>query len=441
MAWKVSVPGVAWSCPIVVGDKVFVTTAVADGQPKPRGGGGRWRRRWRSGRWRRRAAGRWRTGGGGGRGGPDKEYTWKVVCLDRTTGKELWATKAAVGKPKYGTHGSNTFASETPVSDGERVYAYFGASGTVIAYDLAGKEVWKKDIGAFPMQNNWGTSSSPVVHDGMLFVQCDNEEKSFLVAFDAKTGEQKWKVDRAEKTNWSTPVHLEDEGPHRPGRRRRAARSAGTTRRTAKWCGNWRSAAGSATPPRSAIDERLYFGTGAWAAAVAAAGRAVAVPGGGPGGGGRPGGGGAGAGTLFAVKAGATGDISLKDGETTSDGVAWSAPRAAPAAATPLVYDGYRVHPGPARRAVSCFDAKTGKAEYTKERIPKAGAFWASPWAYDGKVFCLDETGTTHVLKAGATFEVLRHEHARQGPVLVHPGGGRRERLPPRAWTALYCVK
>jgi outer membrane protein assembly factor BamB len=401
VAWKVSVPGVAWSCPIVVGDRVFVTTAVADGQPKPGGGFGGGRPGGGGG-----PPGGGRPGGGGGRGagGPDKVYTWKVVCLDKATGKELWAKPAADGKPKYGTHGSNTFASETPVSDGERVYSYFAASGIVIAHDLAGKEIWKKEIGAFPAQNNWGTSSSPAVYDGVLFIQCDNEEKSFLLALDARTGEQKWKVDRQERTNWSTPYLWKTKD-----RTDLVVGGSGRVRGYNPADGKviWELAIGggqsNATPVGDA--ERLYFGTGGMGG-----GRPGGFGGGGgrPGGGaGGPGGGGAGAGTLFAIKAGATGDITPKAGEKSSDGMAWAAKGAAPGAASPLVLDGHVYTLDRQGGQVTCLDAKTGEQKY-KERIPNAGAFWASPWAYDGKVFCLDETGTTHVLKAGPTFEVLR---------------------------------
>lgn len=399
VAWQVTVPGVAWSCPIVVGDKVIVTSAVAPGQPKPRGGGG-------FGGGGPPGGGGFQPGGGrpgGGRGaGPDKEYTWNVVCLDRATGKAVWSATAAVGKPKYGTHGSNTFASETPASDGERVFSYFGANGVVIAHDLAGKELWKKEVGVYPMQNGWGCSSSPVVYDGKVFVQCDNEEKSFLVAFDAKTGDEKWRVSRTERTNWSTPYIWKTKD-----RTDLVVGGSGKVRGYNPADGKvvWELAVGGgqANASPTGDDERLYFGTGMGGGRPA---------GGAPGGGGRPGGGGAGGGvgmgTLFAIKAGATGDISLKAGETSNAGVAWAAPRAAPGAASPVVYDGYVYTLERQGGQVSCFDAKTGQPAYSKERIPNAKAFWASPWAHGGQIFCLDEDGVTHVIKAGPTFEVVR---------------------------------
>ena len=342
-------------------------------------------------------------GGGGRSGGPDKVYTWKVLCLDRKTGKEIWSKTAAEGKPKYGTHGSNTFATETPVSDGTNIYAYFAANGTVVAYDFTGKELWKKNIGAFPSMANWGTASSPAVDNGKVFIQCDNEEKSFVIALDAKTGEQAWKVNRSEKTSWSTPYIWKT-------KKRTELVLLGGNKAIGYNPENgkviWELAIGgggqcNTTPVGD--EERLYIGS--------SMGGGGSRPGGF--GGGRPGGssgsssGASNSGTLFAVNTGAEGEINTKPGESNKQ-LAWSAPKAMPSAASPVIYNGYLYTFDRQGGTVSCFNIKTGKAEYTKERIPNARAVWASPWAYDGKIFCLDESGTTHVLKAGATFEVLR---------------------------------
>ncbi len=382
--WKTKLTGVAWSCPIVVGDKVLLATAYADGQPKPasRGAGG--------------GGGRPGGGGapGGGRGGNTLSYQWSVLAYDLNTGKELWTAKAGEGKPRYGTHGSNTFASETLASDGKSVFAYFGATGKVFAFDLEGKELWQADVGVYPSQNNWGTSSSPIVHDGKLFVQCDNEEKSFLVAFNTTDGKQAWRVERKEKTNWCTPTIWETKD-----RTELVVGGTGKLRSYNPADGKlyWELSTGGGQANASPVadGERLYFG-----ASMGGGGR------------GRGGAGGAAptagvSGTLYAVKAGATGDITPKAGESTSEGVVWSVPRSVPAAATPLVYDGNIYLFERQGGMASCYDAATGKANYAKERITGAGAIWASPWAYDGKVFAIDETGKTFVLKAGKSFELL----------------------------------
>jgi hypothetical protein len=392
VAWKATIPGAAWSCPIVVGDKVFVTTAVTENQKKPSGGFG---------------------GGGGGKGGPpgggkgggfgggkapDVVYQYKIICLDRATGKPAWDVTAHEGKPTQPTHGSNTFASETPACDGERVYAYFGNTG-LYCYDLAGKPVWKKDVGSFPMMGGWGTSSSPVVHGGKVFIQCDNEKSSFLAAFDGRTGDQVWKKDRTEKSGWSTPYLWKTKDRTDlvvlGGQKIRGYNPADGA---VVWELNIGGGQCSASP--TSDDDHLYGGTGG-------------MGGGRPGGGGPPGGqppgfpkGGGNGGTMFAVKPGAKGDITPKMGETTSAGVAWSVPRVWPAASSPLAYRGKVYLLDRNNMIVTCVDTKTGKTDYA-ERIPQARAFWASPWADDGKVFCLDQDGQTHVLKAGATFEVL----------------------------------
>lgn len=109
-----------------------------------------------------------------------RSHAWKVVCLDAVSGKTLWSEEAIKSKPRLGTHRDNTYASETPVTDGRHIVAYFGMTG-VFCYDLDGKELWKKDLGNFPMQNEWGTASSPIIHNGLLFLQVDNEKESFLM--------------------------------------------------------------------------------------------------------------------------------------------------------------------------------------------------------------------------------------------------------------------
>ena len=257
IAWKAKLPGVAWSQPVVWDDRIFVTTAITDNQPKPSVGqqpvrGGQSRNGFGPSAGRRRNGGspapdgqpatpgadvapkadsddtpqtigkdgpdRSRsegTGGGPGRTGrggfgrgsqpPDQVYRWMLMCLDRKSGRVLWEQLAHEGKPTIATHRSNTFASETPVTDGKYVYAYFGMTG-LYAYDLDGKLVWSKNLGSFPMMMGWGTGSSPALDAHRLFLQCDNEQQSFMVALDKETGNELWRIAREEKSNWSTPL-------------------------------------------------------------------------------------------------------------------------------------------------------------------------------------------------------------------------------------------
>lgn len=396
VAWKAEVPGVAWSSPIVVGDKVILTTAVTENQKKPapggfgggfgKGGGGK-------------GGGGFGKGGFGGGKPPDAVYKFEIVCLDRATGKPVWSKTAAEKKPLIAAGMGNSFASETPVSDGERVYAYFGAHG-LYCFDLAGKKLWDKDLGAYQMQMGFGSGSSPVLDGDRIFIKCDNEEKSFLIALDKKDGKELWKKGRTEKTSWATPVV-------------------------------WKNKARTEVVCLASSRVRSYDpanGDVLWEMTWTASGGGKGGPGGGfPGGGGRGGSGGYGAASpasndemivfgsagpfgaspLFAVKAGAKGDITLKGDATSGDHVLWSAKGMTPSIASPLLYDGHVYTLEQRGGMISCIDARTGKAAYTKERLDRARGFTSSPWAADGKVYCLDASGQTFVVKAGPKFELL----------------------------------
>jgi outer membrane protein assembly factor BamB len=411
--WKVTVPGVAWSSPIVVGDKIFISTAITENQRKPGAGGGGGRPGG--------GGGRPPGGGGGGAGGPpggggqgggfgrnpappNATYQWELHCLDKATGKTLWKQTALEAKPRIPTHGSNTFATETPVTDGERIYVYFGMMG-VFCYDLEGKQLWKKDLGAFPMQMGWGTSSSPVLEGDKLILQIDNEQKSFLVALNKTTGEEVWKVDRAEKTNWGSPIIWKNSK-----RTEVVTLGAKKVRAYAPADGKllWELTTGGGRCCSTPVAEgdMLYLGSerregggGMRGGAGKGAPPGENTPQKG-GGGESPGG------AFYAIKAGGNGDISLKSGETSNDSIAWTVARGGVEMASPIVCQGHVYVLSRNGGVVNCFDAKTGKEVY-KQRLPGAKSFWASPWASGGKIYCLDDGGTTHVIQAGPEFKVL----------------------------------
>ncbi|MBX9788623.1 MAG: PQQ-like beta-propeller repeat protein [Pirellulales bacterium] len=417
IAWQVDLPGKAWSQPVVWGDRVFLTTAIpqaptttpaaapATEPPAAAGNGegggddapapatkatgpavepaaaptagetatqdppaeGDYPRRGRRGR------------GGFGFGGetPDQVYRWELLCLDRATGKVLWQQLAHEGKPTLPIHRTNTYASETPVTDGQRIYVYFGMTG-LFCYDLAGQLLWKKDLGSYPMMLGWGTGSSPVLAGDRLFIQCDNEKESFLVALDKRTGDELWRVARDEKSTWSTPYLW-----HNKLRTELVAAGARKMRAYDPATGEllWESgnAKGRCSATPVGTDELLYVGVG-----------------GGPGG----------LGPLVAFRAGAKGDITLPKDQKSSDAVAWLVERSGPSMASPLVYQGCLYVFDQGGGIVGCYDAATGKQHYRK-RIEGASGFTSSPWAYDGRIFCLDENGQTFVLAPGPELKVL----------------------------------
>lgn len=131
-------------------------------------------------------------------------YQYQVICIDADSGEQIWRKRVKEGKPSLPRHSTNTYATETPVTDGERIYAYFGMNG-VHCLDMEGNLEWQKDLGAYEMRAGWGTASSPTLLDDRLFVQVDNQEQSFLVALATDSGEELWQVNRDESSQYSSP--------------------------------------------------------------------------------------------------------------------------------------------------------------------------------------------------------------------------------------------
>jgi outer membrane protein assembly factor BamB len=336
-------------------------------------------------------------------------YRWKVLCLDGATGKVLWEKTAHEGKPRIPKQAANTYASETPATDGERLVAYFGMTG-VYCYDLSGNLLWSKDLGAYPMQMGWGTGSSPVLDEQRVFVQCDNEKASFLVALDKRTGDELWRVPRDEKSNWSTPYIWKNK------QRTELVTAGGTKMRSYRPEDGkllWElSASGNAYTTPVGDEELLY---------VEAAGGMM---------GGR--------GLLAAVRAGASGDISLKEGETTGAFVAWSEPVTTRRMASPLLYAGCLYMLDQQGGIIRCRDPKTGKEHY-RQRLPGARSFVSSPWASDGKVFCLDQEGLALVVEAGPQLKVVASNRLEE--MFWSSAAVVGEKLLLRGVDHLYCIQ
>jgi outer membrane protein assembly factor BamB len=401
IAWKVAIPGVAWSQPIAWDGKIFVTTAVTDDQEKPSGG--------QSGPgfslFSRQGISRAFFGGGEP---PDATYRWKVLCLDGATGEVLWEQLAREGRPTIPIHRSNTYASETPVTDGERLIAYFGMTG-LYCLDLSGNLLWTKELGAHPMQYGWGTGSSPAILGDRVFVQCDNEKTSFLVALNIETGDELWRVARDERSNWSTPYLWNNKL-----RNELVTAGGNKTRSYDPNSGEllWEMDASGRCSTTPVADEQLLY--------VGSVTRNTGS-----------------SGVLAAVRAGATGDISLTGSESANSFVAWSIPRAAPPIASPLLYQGCLYILEQRGGVIKCLDALTGQQHY-RQRLPRAVGFSASPWASDGKVFCLDEDGQTVVIKAGPELQIIATN--RLDDMFWSSAAVVGERLLLRGVDHLYCI-
>jgi outer membrane protein assembly factor BamB len=388
--WKREIAGRGWSSPVVHGSRVFLTTVVSEGEVE--------------------AAKKGLYFGGERRETPDANHHWKVLCLDLDTGNVLWERQVHEGQPATPLHVKNSYASETPVTDGQRVYAYFGNVG-IFCLNVDGDLLWEHPIEPRKTRMNWGPAASAVLCQGRLYIVNDNEEESYLVALDAETGDQLWRTTRDEKSNWSTPYIWQNE-------RRTEIVTPGTQKvRSYDLDGNLLyefsgcSVITIATPYSQ--HGLLYISSGY-----------VLDPR-------RP---------LFAIRPGAVGDISLQDGQTENEFIAWCQPDAAPYNPSTIVY-GDLLYVLYDRGFFACFDAKSGEVIYEKKRIPGGRAFTSSPWAYDDKIFCLNEDGVTFVISAGRDFEVLGTNELAEDDMCMATPAIPGDRLLVRSAVRLYCLQ
>jgi outer membrane protein assembly factor BamB len=357
--WKTDIPGLGHSCPVVWGDRVFLTTAISSGQPDPKV----------------------RVGNYGDVGSVDdtSKHTWQVLCLDRDTGKVLWTRTAYEGVPKIKRHLKGSQANCTPATDGRHVVACFGSEG-LYCYDFDGKLLWKRDLStldssfALDREYEWGFGNSPVLHDGRCILQCDLSRDSFIAAFSLNDGSKLWSTPRDEIPSWSSPVVW-----------RNAVRTEIVTNAAQYARGYdpssgaelWRLAKKSeVTVPTPVLGKELAF--------ISSGNRPI-----------QP---------IIAIRPGATGDISLKEGETRNQSVVWSRMRGGPYMPTPILYGEY-FYTCSNSGVVACYEAKTGREVY-KERIG-GSSYTASPVAADGRLYFTSEQGEVRVVKAGPEFELL----------------------------------
>jgi outer membrane protein assembly factor BamB len=414
--WVADVPGVGWSSPIVWGTKIFMTAATSDQQMKPPSLGTEFSNEYiaelrkqglpadeiNKRLWAR-----------------DREMPEDIVislmlfCYDLQSGKRLWERQIYHGRPRGGRHVKNSFASETPVTDGERVYAYFTDYG-IYAFDFEGNPVWSTPFPRHATIRDYGTGASPALYRDRLFVLNDNETESFLAAFDTKTGKELWRTSRTvepvRKTGWSTPFVWQNRlrtevvtlGPG-------VAISYGLDGREL-----WRLKRMGAVAIQSpfAWNDVLFLTSGTSGDTN------------------KP---------IVAIRAGGAGDITPPEAENKNTHVMWYERIAGGTyLPTPLVYQNalYVLYD---KGIFSRFDVDTGERVFRSRIAPEASAFTASPWAYGGKIFLLSEEGNTFVVEAGDTYRLLGvnalDEFALASPAIVG------DRLLIRTQSKLYSIR
>ena len=357
--WMIEIPGMGLSSPAIWGNRLFITTAVSDADKagfKP---------------------------GLYGDVTPVNDtsvHEWKVYCINKSNGKIIWERTPCRGVPKIKRHPKSTHANTTIATDGQHVVAFFGSEG-LYCYDINGKLLWQKDFGIlrsafFVMKKaEWEFASSPIIHKGVVIIQCDVLENSFLAAYDARTGKELWKSQRDEYPGWCTPNIYTNAGKTYVavnGFKHRGGYDFETGKEVWKMSGG-----GDIQIPTPIIGNNLIYFNSA---------HGISSP-------------------VIAVKTSATGDITLNGNETSNSGVQWSLPRGGSYMHTMLLYRGllYNVN---WNGVINCLDPSTGKEVYNA-KLGSAGSFIASPVASDGRIYIVDEEGTVYLISDGSTFNLL----------------------------------
>ena len=373
--YKVPIPGLAHSSPVIWGDRLFLTTAVS----------GLGEASFKPGLY------------GSGEASKDKsEHQWQLICLDKKTGKELWTESATKGVPKDKRHIKSTYANASPATDGKHVVALFGSEG-LFAYTVEGTFLWKFDpgrinAGAYDLPRyEWGTASSPIVYKGKALVQVDQQKGSYLVAVDLKTGKEVWRTERDELPSWGTPTVYPGKGD---GPAQVITNGSNFIRGYEFETGKelWRLGGSSKiTAPTPVFADGII---------IVASGRHPERP-------------------VFAIRPSAKGDISLTGKATSNDHVWWSKTRRGGYMPTPLIYRGL-VYVLNNNGVIACYDLKTGE-EHFHGRIPhRAHGFSASPVAADGKIYLSGEDGLIFVMEAGKELKLLG-THEIGEPLMASP--------------------
>jgi outer membrane protein assembly factor BamB len=385
--WKTAIEGRAHSSPIVWGNRVFLTTAV-EGVVVPG------------------AKAVKHTVEGGKEFlhpdsvGADKKHTFKVISIDRDSGKIVWEATAWEGTPYDNRHRKSSYAASTPATDGKLVYAFFGTEG-LYAYDFKGKLAWKADLGKLGTVG-MGTGTSPILFNDLVIVQCDEEngEASFIVALDKKTGKEAWRTPRKVQVSWATPLLVRTST-------RAELITSGTEAivsydpATGKELWRHKGVESNAIPSPVANNEMVFLVAG-FPAKIA-----------------------------MAIKLGQNGDL------TGTPNVAWTYAKGTAYVPSPILYGDY-LYLTTDRGILTAVDAKTGEVKYEGGRIPIPATFTASPVAFEGKILMTSEDGDTFIVKAGPKHEIIGTNSVGE-PVYASPAIAD-GRIFIRGEKNLYCI-
>lgn len=353
--WKVAIPGTGKGTPIIWDDLVFVQTAIPAGKKAAPAS---------------EAPAASRPGGAPRAEQPTESYQFVLLCLNRRTGQTIWQKTLREQVPHEGHHPADgSFASASPVTDGQRVIAYFGSRG-LYCLDFQGTLKWSKDLGRMRIKMAFGEGSSPALHDGKLVVNWDHEGPSFIAAFDADSGRELWRQPRDEATSWATPLIVSHDGQTEvitSATRKIRSYDLGTGKLL--WeCGGMTQN----VIPTPVAGEGLVFAISGFRGSA-----------------------------LLAIRLGRTGDL------TGTEAIVWQHHKSTPYVPSPLLYGNRLYFLANNNGLLSCFDAKTGKALIDAERLEALPGVYASPVGARDRVYLLGRNGAVLVLKAADQLEIL----------------------------------
>jgi len=348
--WKIPIPGQGHSTPVVWGDRVFLTTAIPHGEAiAPQGGQGH---------------------GAHDNVQPRTRYEFAVLAIDRGDGSIAWKRIVHEGLPHDATHESGTWASASAVTDGRHVIASFGSSG-LYGLTVEGELLWSQDLGDMRILHSHGEGSSPALHGDTVVVNWDHEGGSFLVALDKRTGEQRWRVDRDEKTSWSSPLVVEHDG--------KAQVVVAATKRVRGYdlasgkqiweCGGL---SGNVVATPVAADGIVHVANSYETRA------------------------------MLAIRLDrAKGDV------TGGDAVLWTRDRDTPYVPSPILYDGSLCFLKHYQGFLTCVDAASGATRFGPARLSGIENVYASLVGAAGRIYVVDRDGTTAVVRNGPNLDLL----------------------------------
>ncbi len=368
LKWKVDIPGRGHSSPVLWGDRIFLTTAIPTGPPEAER--------------------------------PYANHRFVVLALDTHTGEVVWERTATEAVPHEGHHsGLGSFASPSPVTDGEHVFAFFGSRG-IFCYDLDGQLVWQKHFGQMRKLGQFGEGTAPVLHADRLILKFDHEGASFIVTLDKRTGEEIWRAERDEVSSWSAPLVVEYEG-------RTQVVVAATTRVRSYDLETgaliWESAGlGLNVVPNPVHQGDMVYVMSGFLAP-----------------------------NLMAIRLGHEGDL------TGSDAIVWTNRRGNSYTPSPLLHDN-QLYVLTDNGILRNWNATTGESNYPA-RLPRPSNFKASPVGTTGNLYLASEQGQVIVLRMGKIYEVLATNTLEDASFIATPAIVDGE-IFLRSWSSLYCI-